>query len=339
MSQRLGHLFLVVIALGMLVGTIGQWYLAIGFDATNPEWWHWLWASAIHPEGLPDELVKPTMITVLVGAVLLVIVGIIMTRARNDTLSGRRKSKDLYGSARWATMKDIKKARLLRKAGVVVGGVAARFGKVRELRHNGPEHVMAFAPTRTGKGVSLIIATLLRWLSSSVVLDIKGENYAKTSGWLAKLGHFVVRFEPTAVDPTNTMRFNPLAEVRTGTMRDVADCQNLANMVIDPDGKGLFDYWRQEGWGWLSVVLLHVIYKIRKEEGRVANFDDVNTFLSGIMTVAPPKEALESAREGAAEESASDDNAMARTVWRAFQCQNPAHALCRPDHSQEHGSK
>ncbi|MDP2699926.1 type IV secretory system conjugative DNA transfer family protein [Thalassospira sp.] len=311
MNQRVGQFFLFLILLGLVGGILGQWYLSVGFDPRNPAWWQWLWAASIHPEGLPDELLKPAFLTAIVAGLLFVVVGFLMTRARNETMSGGHKSKNLYGSARWAKLKDIKKARLLRKAGVVVGGFPAKLGKILELRDNSPSHVMAFAPTRTGKGVSLIIATLLRWRSSSVTLDIKGENYAKTAGWLAKLGNFVVRFEPTAIDPTNTMRFNPLAEVRTGTMRDVADCQNIANMVIDPDGKGLYDYWRQEGWGWLSVVLLHVIYKVRKEEQRIACFDDVNTFLSGIMTVEPPAEAIESAREGASKETQATENAMA----------------------------
>jgi type IV secretion system protein VirD4 len=53
-----------------------------------------------------------------------------------------------YGSARWACSREIERAGLLRNAGVVLG----RFGG-RYLRHGGPEHVMVFAPTRSGKGV------------------------------------------------------------------------------------------------------------------------------------------------------------------------------------------
>src|SRR5690606_29006752 len=74
-----------------------------------------------------------------------------------------------YGSARWATLKEIERAGLLHDAGVMLGRLGARY-----LRHDGPEHVMAFAPTRSGKGIGLVVPTLLSWTGSAVVHDIKG---------------------------------------------------------------------------------------------------------------------------------------------------------------------
>src|SRR3546814_7628619 len=53
-----------------------------------------------------------------------------------------------YGSARWATPREIDGAGLFHDAGVFLGRKRGRY-----LRHDGPEHVMAFAPTRSGKGV------------------------------------------------------------------------------------------------------------------------------------------------------------------------------------------
>ncbi len=50
--------------------------------------------------------------------------------------------------------------------GLFLGSLDARY-----LRHDGPEHVIAFAPTRSGKGVGLVIPTLLSWtglLSSTI---------------------------------------------------------------------------------------------------------------------------------------------------------------------------
>ncbi|WP_413207370.1 type IV secretory system conjugative DNA transfer family protein [Rhodospirillum sp. A1_3_36] len=129
---------------------------------------------------------------------------------------------------------------------------------------------------RTGLG--LILPTLLSWTHSALVLDIKGENHALTAGWRASRGQRILRFEPTA--ETGSIRFNSLAEVRTGTGRDIADCQNIASMIVDPEGKGLKDYWMQEGWSWLSVMILHVLYRIRKEDKRVANLCDVQAFAS-----------------------------------------------------------
>lgn len=274
------RLSLPVILLAMITAILWQWRLAVGFDALDLRWWQWSFEAVKHPAGLPDEMLRPAIWAGIAGLISMFAMLALATRANNSTLKGNRKGDELHGSARWAKLKDIKKARLFRKDGVVVGGWPSWFGRVRELRHDGPEHVLVWAPTRTGKGVSLILPTLLSWRESILCLDIKGENFAKTGGWLASIGHKVLRFEPSATN--GSARFNPLAEVRVDTEQDIADCQNIAAMIIDPDGQGMKDYWRQEGYGWLSVVLLHVIYRVRRDEHRAACFDDVNTFLSGI---------------------------------------------------------
>jgi type IV secretion system protein VirD4 len=56
------------------------------------------------------------------------------------------KNAETYGSARWATTREVRAAGLLGANGVVLGKLAADY-----LRHDGPEHVLCFAPTRSGK--------------------------------------------------------------------------------------------------------------------------------------------------------------------------------------------
>lgn len=104
---------------------------------------------------------------------------------------------------------------------MVVGGWPGAFGRIRTLRHDGPEHVLVFAPTRSGKGVGLVLPTLLSWAESALVLDIKGENCRLTSGWRAGQGQRILKFDPTA--ESGSVRFNPLAEVRIGSGHEVAD--------------------------------------------------------------------------------------------------------------------
>jgi type IV secretion system protein VirD4 len=74
------------------------------------------------------------------------------------------------------------------------------------LRHNGPEHVLCFAPTRSGKGVGLVVPTLLTWPGSCIVHDIKGENWTLTSGFRGRPGRVLL------FDPTNSWSaaYNPL---------------------------------------------------------------------------------------------------------------------------------
>jgi type IV secretion system protein VirD4 len=89
-----------------------------------------------------------------------------------------------YGSARWASLREVVGAGLTRSAGIVLGQMGAQY-----LRHDGPEHVMAFAPTRSGKGVGLVVPTLLTWPGSAVIHDIKGENWQLTAGWRSRFSH------------------------------------------------------------------------------------------------------------------------------------------------------
>src|SRR3546814_20039433 len=87
-----------------------------------------------------------------------------------------RSSATTYGSARWAKRREIKRAGLLADNGVVLGRFEHNY-----LRHDEPEHVLCFAPTRSGKGVGLVIQTLLTWPGYAISHDIKGENWERRS--------------------------------------------------------------------------------------------------------------------------------------------------------------
>jgi type IV secretion system protein VirD4 len=169
-----------------------------------------------------------------------------------------------YGSARWADAREVRRAGLLGPDGVVLG----RFGD-RYLRHNGPEHVLCFAPTRSGKGVGLVIPTLLTWPSSTIVHDIKGENFQLTSGWRARLGP-VLLFDPT--NPTSAA-YNPLLEIRKGDC-EVRDAQNIADILVDPEGAlERRNHWEKTSHSLLVGAILHVLYaEADKTLAGVANF-------------------------------------------------------------------
>lgn len=275
---------LPTLALLMCVAIVIQWHWSFGFDAFDPAWWQWLLKvvvlqlTTMGRDGIPWEIVGPVLWSGLLAIVLIAGAIVLTSRIGTRTISGGSDARNTHGSARWATSPDVRRAQLLGSAGVVVGGWNGLF-RVRQLRHDGPEHVLAFAPTRSGKGVSLVLPTLLSWAESALVLDIKGENYALTAGWRAQQGQRVLRFDPAA--QSGSVRYNPLSEVRLGTEHQVADCQNIANMIIDPEGKGLKDFWMKEGWGWLSAAILHVLYRVRHESGRqrTATLADVHAFM------------------------------------------------------------
>ncbi|WP_428410573.1 conjugal transfer protein TraG [Hyphococcus sp.] len=156
-----------------------------------------------------------------------------------------------YGSARWAKARDVEEAGLLKPDGVFLGRWKSDY-----LRHDGPEHVMAFAPTRSGKGVGLVVPTLLSWTESAVIHDIKGENWDITAGWRARFSHCLL------FDPTNpaSARYNPLLEVRRGE-NEVRDVQNIADILVDPEGSlERRNHWEKTGHALLVGVILHVLY-------------------------------------------------------------------------------
>jgi type IV secretion system protein VirD4 len=156
-----------------------------------------------------------------------------------------------YGSAHWASAKDVRRVGLFGQAGVFLGG----FGGT-DLRHDGPEHVMAFAPTRSGKGVGLVIPTLLSWTGSAIIHDIKGENWQLTAGWRALFSHCLL------LDPTDlqSARYNPLLEVRRGA-EEVRDVQNIADILVDPEGAfERRNHWDKTSHSLLVGAILHVLY-------------------------------------------------------------------------------
>ena len=138
---------------------------------------------------------------------------------------------------------------------------------------------MVFAPTRSGKGVGLILPTLLAWEGSSIVLDIKGENWALTSGWRKSIGQKALRFDPSDASGASA-RFNPLEEIRLDTLMAIPDAQNMASMLVDPTGKGLEDHWSKAAFAMLGGALLHCCVMIRHSLQRSATLYDLSRMLA-----------------------------------------------------------
>ncbi|OFC30223.1 type IV secretory system conjugative DNA transfer family protein [Acidithiobacillus caldus] len=234
---------------------------------------------------------KATEIAGAIAAVPTLAMGI-WQFVRSQRLWQSQYQTDLHGSAHWASRDEIVKMALLPDKGLhpakgqkpskrvcYVGGIPNERDETDYLQHAGAEHIICFAPTRSGKGVGLVLPTLLGgWQESVVVHDIKGENYLLTAGWRKSIGQKILKFNPgfgMAADPLNGMEadnngdlgtkeqcchFNPLEEVRVGTPFEVKDVMNIATMIVDPDGKGLNDHWQKTGFALLTSVILHVLY-------------------------------------------------------------------------------
>ena len=220
------------------------WFFAGEMPVYKPwrlfQWWYAYEAYA------PDVFARAGLIASsggLLGIFAAVVGSVIRSRdAANVTT---------YGSARWAKPHELKRHGLLASDGVFLGKVRHAY-----LRHDGPEHVMAFAPTRSGKGVGLVVPTLLSWTGSAVIHDIKGENWELTSGWRSTFST-CIRFDPT---DRRSPRYNPLLEVRRGEC-EVRDVQNIADILVDPEGSlERRNHWEKTGHSLLVGVILHVLY-------------------------------------------------------------------------------
>lgn len=185
----------------------------------------------------------------------------------------------LHGSARWADKKDIKRANLFVDDGVYVGGWEDAKGRLHYLRHNGSEHILCIAPTRSGKGVCLVIPTLLTWMHSCVITDLKGELWAYTAGWRSKhAGNKVLLFEPAA--EKGSIGWNSMEEIRLGTAYEISDAQNLATMIVDPDGRGLNDHWQKTSQALFVGCILHLLYKAQWDPRVDASLAGVDAMLA-----------------------------------------------------------
>jgi type IV secretion system protein VirD4 len=233
------------------------WFNFLGTPFYYPwrlfEWWYWFDAYA------PQLFLKGGAIAAASGGIATsVAIGMSVWRARQSKLV------TTYGSARWAQPAEIDKAGLSGPSGVFVGGKERKY-----LRHDGPEHVIAFAPTRSGKGVGLVIPTLLTWPGSAVIHDIKGENWQLTAGWRSRCSHCLL-FNPT---DARSAAYNPLLEVRRGA-HEVRDVQNIADILVDPEGAlERRNHWEKTSHSLLVGTILHVLYAgSDKSLSGVANF-------------------------------------------------------------------
>ena len=224
---------------------LGQpWFRVLGFPFYLPPAFFWWWYG--YDAYAPSIFVEGAYIAASGGFIAAAVaIGMSVWRAREA------KKVETYGSARWADTHEVKAAGLLGPDGVVLGRYDHDY-----LRHDGPEHVLCFAPTRSGKGVGLVVPSLLTWPGSAIVHDIKGENWQLTAGFRARHGRVLL------FDPTNkkSSAYNPLLEVRRGEW-EVRDVQNIADILVDPEGSlEKRNHWEKTSHALLVGAILHVLY-------------------------------------------------------------------------------
>ena len=183
--------------------------------------------------------------------------------------------QNIFGTARWGTKKDLKKAGVLQaKGGMILGQlgnakVYAAYDQIKDsvilhlkkpsqkIIQSGIYNTVLSAPTRSGKGVSCVIPTLLSYPGSMIVLDFKGENFNYTSGFRSKFGK-VYRWEPTG---DKGHHFNPMMEIRSGEDA-FADANLIADILTTPaegGGNASSEHFSTGAKDFLTSLILHCL--------------------------------------------------------------------------------
>jgi len=205
--------------------------------------------------------------------------------------SKNMKKETSHGSAAFATAKEIedaglgkyedKKSHKIKKSGVVVG--VNPYNKHLML-HDGVEHILLVAPTRSGKGVNTIIPTGLVWQHSIFFFDVKEELWQATAGYRQKvLRQKVMKFAPLVGDGSSA-RWNPLAEINFRTAEEISDVAMIVGIMVKPDGEksggGDSAFWDNSAAALITGVIMHLMYKHHQEKLRLPCPTDIMSFLS-----------------------------------------------------------
>ena len=206
---------LIVFSWAYLTGGVLLAFLDQNFNNATPLTAYEYWFYYRQDEYIANRLMYSAIISAAV--IILPFIALLLPDKRS-----------LYGDARFATASEIKKSGLLDGEGIIVGQYKNQY-----LQLKGQLHVILSAPTRSGKGVGVVIPNLLSWKESVVILDIKQENWDITSLFRQKHGQKVFLFNPLATD-YRTHKYNPLSYINTNPDFRVNDIQKIANMLF-PD--------------------------------------------------------------------------------------------------------
>ncbi len=169
-------------------------------------------------------------------------------------IAGLRPKKTLHGNARFASDIDLAKSGFFpaknkpnKKAStaVLIGKMPKGRFKGKYIQYMGQQFLMLYAPTRSGKGVGIVIPNCLFYLESLVVLDIKLENFISTAGHRQdNLGHDVFLFCPDGYQNSDDMkaknirshRYNPLFYIRRDPINRFGDLTKISSILFPLTG-------------------------------------------------------------------------------------------------------
>ena len=172
------------------------------------------------------------------------------------------RERSLYGDAKFASTAEIKAAGFFesKNNSLIIGKIGKNY-----LYYAGQQFAILAAPTRSGKGVGIVVPNLLTYKESVVVLDIKQENFNLTSGFRKQYGHEVFLFNPFAEDG-KTHRWNPLTYITSDVRGRVSDIMSIALMLYPVGADGKDQFWKGQAQ---NVFLALVLYLLEQRDHQI----------------------------------------------------------------------
>lgn len=231
MPKWLKWLLGVVVFIAATVGVVWlSGFFFFAFSKTNPfgktdfsTWWTYWQHYQTDP-----VVAKRLKISAIVAAVVAYGAPIVAL------IAAMREVRSLHGEARFANASEIEKAGLFGNTGIIIGKLKNRF-----LMFPGMQFVLLAAPTRSGKGVGIVVPNLLNFSESAVVLDVKLENFLITSKFRAQHGQAVYLFNPFSKD-AQTHRYNPLGYISDDPRQRVTEILSIGYALYPGAGKDSF---------------------------------------------------------------------------------------------------
>lgn len=234
------------------------------------------------------------------------LIGVIFIRVAMNSMKSSRPTGDRHGTARFATAEEIIKSGLVVEnireyysgkdnTGVSLGKAILGEGKkakeVYLIEKSQNEHILCYAPSRSGKGVGLVVPSLLLWKDSSITLDPKGENWELTAGWLRKQGMTTIRLDLGAP----YFRYNPLSELNPTSVELPDEVARMVGLICGDGSKGDNKFFDDNAKDLLTASLTYLILtyhcpnaeqeelvdKIKQNKPNITLYD-IAIYMSGI---------------------------------------------------------
>lgn len=220
--------------------------------------------------GQIEKVAKAIKGSFLAGGVLWVILNVVLLTALFS-----KPKRELHGSARFANTAEI------RRAGFIIddkdraklqdkkpSNPSILIGKHKDkfLEFFGNEFMFVAAPTRSGKGVAIVIPNLLHYPDSVMVLDVKNENWDLTAGFRSKYQD-VYLFSPSPTPEIvndekiyRSHRYNPLDYISHDEFERMKDIGEIANIFFPSNtGNDTSDYFNAQAQRLFTGLVLYML--------------------------------------------------------------------------------